>query len=168
MCWSRVWHSDAQITSAFTCRRKGGDWQTRLISWSTHQQDTEGSGRTVPEYQAIRGQILMPTEPQARYRSLNLVVACLGAIRKEKPTGVVTARVLFDDTRVISVNRRTRIRDQERAPIALASNGECGNSQRLENQRWHWQRMSVKFTGKVPIHPKDFWHLLGCQVQEGL
>ena len=42
----------------------------------------------------------------------------LGAQRKEKPGGKITARVLFDGTHGLSVNSRTRIRDQERAPIA--------------------------------------------------
>ena len=47
-----------------------------------------------------------------------MVVASLGAIRKDKPGGVVTARVLFDGTNAIHVNRRTRMRDQERSPTA--------------------------------------------------
>ena len=41
----------------------------------------------------------------------NLTIASLGAIKKDKPNGVVTASG-------ITVNKRTRMRDQERAPIS--------------------------------------------------
>ena len=58
------------------------------------------------------------SEREARELYPNLTVASLGAIRKEKPGGVITARVLFDGTHGIAVNHRTRVRDQERAPIA--------------------------------------------------
>ena len=68
------------------------------------------------EDQAERGQILKYTEQEARERYPNLVVASLGANRKDKPGGVFSARVLFDGTHGINVNTRTRIRDQERAP----------------------------------------------------
>ena len=44
-----------------------------------------------------------------------LVIALLAANRKDKPNGVVTARVLHDG---LAVNTRTRIRDQERSLIA--------------------------------------------------
>ena len=46
------------------------------------------------------------------------VIASLGANRKDKPNGVVAARVLHDGTNGLAVNTRTRIRDQERSPIA--------------------------------------------------
>ena len=62
--------------------------------------------------------MLKLTETAARVRFPDLVVASLRAIRKDKPGGVVTARVLFDSTNGIYVNRRTRTRDQERSPIA--------------------------------------------------
>ena len=68
--------------------------------------------------QASRGQVLVLPEREARRRYSDLVVASLGAIRKDKPNGEVTARVLFDGTHGLSVNGRTRTRDQERAPIA--------------------------------------------------
>ena len=47
----------------------------------------------------------------------DLVVASLGAQRKEKAGGVVSARVLFDGTHGISVNSWIRVRDQARSPI---------------------------------------------------
>ena len=39
-------------------------------------------------------------------------------MKKDKPGGVVTARVLFDGRNGIPVFWRTRILDQERAPVA--------------------------------------------------
>ena len=67
--------------------------------------------------QATRGQVLVLSETEAKLRYPDLVIASLGAQRKEKPGGKITARVLFDGTHGLSVNSRTRIRDQERAPI---------------------------------------------------
>ena len=57
-------------------------------------------------------------EAEARNRFPNLVVASLGAQRKDKPGGVVSARVLFDGTNGNFVNTSTHLRDQERAPVA--------------------------------------------------
>ena len=68
--------------------------------------------------QAERGQVLKLSEAEARSLYPNLVVASPSANRKDKPNGVVIARVLFDGTNGIHVNKRTRIRDQERSPIA--------------------------------------------------
>ena len=72
----------------------------------------------VLEDQAGRGQALKFTEAEARARFPDLVVASLGAQRKDKPNGVISARVLFDGTQGLAVNTQTRIRDQERSPIA--------------------------------------------------
>ena len=47
----------------------------------------------------------------------DFVVASLGAVRKDKPRGIVTARVLVDGTNGIPVNTRTKIRGQERTPV---------------------------------------------------
>ena len=51
-------------------------------------------------------------------RHPDLVVASLGAIRKGMPSGTVTARVLFDGTHGVEIDTRTRIRGQERSPVA--------------------------------------------------
>ena len=58
------------------------------------------------------------TEPDARRRFLILVVASLGALCKDKANGVNPSRVPLDGPHRITVNRRFRIGDQERAPIA--------------------------------------------------
>ena len=47
--------------------------------------------------------MLKLTETEARLRFPDFLVASLGAIRKDKPGGVVTARVLFDGTNGIYV-----------------------------------------------------------------
>ena len=67
---------------------------------------------------SLRGQAVKIPEEEAWWRFSNVVVACLGTIRKDKLHGVVSSPVLFDGTHEITVNSRTRIRDQERAPIA--------------------------------------------------
>ena len=59
--------------------------------------------------QATRGQVLQLSKEEARKRFPNLTVASLGAQRKEKLGGVITARVLFDGTHGIAVNHLTRI-----------------------------------------------------------
>ena len=74
--------------------------------------------QAVMDDHAERGQILRLTEEQAKARYPNLAVASLGASKKENSTGESTARVLFDGTHGIDVNRRIRVRDQERGPIA--------------------------------------------------
>ena len=116
--------------------------------------------------QAARGQVLILPEHEARRRYPDLVVASLGAIRKDKPNGEVTARVLFDGTHGLSVNRRTRIRNQERSPKAAdlkralrekANRGERTFALSADVSEAHRQ---------VPVHPQD-WHLLGCQVVPG-
>ena len=68
----------------------------------------------VMEDQASRGQLIKLSEADAKLRCPNLVVASLGANRKDKPGSVVTAQVLFDGTLGLEVNTWTRIR--ERAP----------------------------------------------------
>ena len=48
-----------------------------------------------------------------------MVVASLGAQRKQKSGGKVTDRVQFDGTHGLCVNSRTRLGVQERVPIAV-------------------------------------------------
>ena len=62
----------------------------------------------VLEDQAERGQMLKLSEQEARKKYPHLVIASLGANRKDLPSGVVSARVLFDGSNGIPVNRRTR------------------------------------------------------------
>ena len=80
--------------------------------------------------------------------------------------GQITARVLFDGTHGLEVNKRTRVRDQERAPIAAdskrsmrakAARGEATFVVTADVSEAHRQ---------APTHPQD-WRLLGCQVHPG-
>ena len=121
---------------------------------------------SVMEDQASRGQVLKLTEAEARSRFPNLVVASLGAQRKDKPNGVVSARVLFDGTHGIPVNRRIRLRDQERAPVAA-------DLKRVMREKSLHDELTFALTAdvseahrQIPIAPCD-WHLLGCQVVKG-
>ena len=65
----------------------------------------------VLEDQSSRGQVLIMTEEAARLRLPNLTIASLGANKKDKSNGAVSARVLFDGTNGKAVNTRTRLRD---------------------------------------------------------
>ena len=120
----------------------------------------------VLEDQFSRGQVLKFTEQEAKAEYPKLVVASLGAQKKDKPGGVVTARVLFDGTNGVQVNKRTRIRDQERAPIAA-------DIKRLMRQKAAVGERTFALTAdvaeahrQVPVDPRD-WYLLGSQVVPG-
>ena len=116
--------------------------------------------------QSKRGQVLRMSEEEARRRFPNLTVASLGAHRKEKPGGIITARVLFDGTHGIAVNRRTRIRDQERAPIAADIKRLMREKSTINEPTFALTADVSEAHRQVPIDRKD-WHLLGCQVRPG-
>ena len=67
--------------------------------------------------QAKRGQVLVLSQQVAKKRFPGLVVASMGAVKKEKD-GVISARVVFDGTNGSYVNNSTHLRDQERSPVA--------------------------------------------------
>ena len=116
--------------------------------------------------QASRGQIIVMTESEARSKYPNLVVASLGAQRKQKPGGKATARVLFDGTHGLSVNTKTRLRDQERGPIAADLKRSMREKARFDELTFALSADVTEAHRQVPIHPDD-WHLLGCQVSPG-
>ena len=116
--------------------------------------------------QASRGQIIVMTESEARTKYPNLVVASLGAQRKQKPGGKITARVLFDGTHGLSVNTKTRLRDQERGPIAADLKRSMREKARFDELTFALSADVTEAHRQVPIHPDD-WHLLGCQVSPG-
>ena len=72
----------------------------------------------VLDHQTRRGMFIRLPEQVAKERYPDLVVASLGANRKDRPNGEVTARVLHDGTNGLAFNTRTRLRDQERSPIS--------------------------------------------------
>ena len=120
----------------------------------------------VLEDQTRRGQIIKLTEADARSRYPNLVIASHGANRKDKPSGEVSARVLFDGTHGLSVNTRTRIRDQERSKIA-------SDLKRVMREKACQDEPTFALTAdvseahrQIPIHSCD-WRFIRCQVQAG-
>ena len=103
---------------------------------------------------------------EARKQFPTLVVASLGAVRKDKPDGQFTARVLFDDTQGLEVNKRTRIRDQERAPISADLKRSMSAKAAKGNATFAVTADISEAHSQVPKHPED-WKLLGCQVRRG-
>ena len=91
-----------------------GVWNKNYSTLSSFRAEVE----EVLRDQAGRGQVLIMPEVEARNRFPTLVVASLGAQRKDKPGGIVSTRVLFDGTNGNFVSTSTHLRDQERAPVA--------------------------------------------------
>ena len=123
--------------------------------------------REVLEDQMTRGQVIKRTETQAKKEFEGLVIASMGALRKEGATPEeYTARVLFDGTRSVPINSRIRLRDQERSPIAA-------DLKRALRERSARKEPSMAITADikeahrpVPISPQD-WAMLGCQLEKG-
>ena len=141
---------------------KSGVWRS---NYST-LREFEVQVLDVMHDQASRGQIIVMTESEARSKYPNLVVASLGAQRKQKPGGKVTARVLFDGTHGLCVNTKTRLRDQERAPIASDLKRSMREKARIGELTLALSADVTEAHRQVPLHPDD-WHLLGCQVSPG-
>ena len=136
----------------------------RMNYWTL--QPLEQQVLDVVHYQATRSQVLVLSEMEAKLRYPDLVIASLGAQRKEKPGGKITARVLFDGTHGLSVNSRTRIRDQERAPNAADLKRTMREKAKVDELTFALSADVTEAHRQVPIHPDD-WHLLGCQVIPG-
>ena len=116
--------------------------------------------------QATRGQLLVLTESEARRQYPDLVIASFGAQRKEKPGGKITARVLFDGMHGPCVNSRTRLRDQERAPIPADLKRTMREKAKIDELTFALTADVTEAHRQVPFHPDD-WHLLGCHVTPG-
>ena len=122
-------------------------------------QEFESQVLEVMYDQAARGQIIVMTETEAKLRFPGLVIASLGAQRKEKPGGKVSARVLFDGTHGC-VNTKTRLRDQERAPIAADLKRSMREKAKVGELTFALSAEVTEAHRQVPIHPDD-WHFLG-------
>ena len=99
----------------------------------------------------------------AKKRFPGLVVASMGAVKKEKD-GVISARVVCDGTNGSYVNNSTHLRDQERSPVA-------GDIKRFMREKARVGEPTFGLTAdikeahrQIPIHPSD-WHLLGSQLE---
>ena len=130
----------------------GGTWRRNYSSLA----DYEDQVLEVMRDQASRGQLLVLTESEARRQYPDLVIASLGAQRKEKPGGKITARVLFDGTHGLCVNSRTRLRDQERAPIAADLKRTMREKEKIDELTFALTADVSEAYRQVPIHP-DFW-----------
>ena len=120
--------------------------------------------KDVLDDQSERGQVLKLSERAARIQYPVLVVAALGANKKGKPNGVISAQVLVDGSNGIAV--RTRIRDQERAPVAADLKRVMREKARLGERTFALTADVAEAHRQIPIHPRD-WHLLGCQIEAG-
>ena len=141
---------------------RSGVWRSNYATL----REFEAQVLDVMHDQAMRGQIIVMTESEARTKYANLVVASLGAQRKQKPGGKITARVLFDGTHGLCVNTKTRIRDQERAPIAADLKRSMREKAKIGELTFALSADVMEAHRQVPIHPDDC-HLLGCQVSPG-
>ena len=140
----------------------GGCWRQNYSTlWHYEKQVIQ-----VLEDQADRGQVLKLSEGEARVRFPGLVVASLGAQRKEKPNGEISARVLFDGTNGIHVNKRTRIRDQERSPIASDVKRYMREKSAIGERTFALTADVKEAHRQIPIAPSD-WKFLGCQIRPG-
>ena len=79
---------------------------------------------------------------------------------------MVTARVLFDGSNGTHVNRRTRIRDQERSPIASDIKRMMREKSQIDQRTFALTADVTEAHRQVPIHAED-WHMLGCRVRPG-
>ena len=79
---------------------------------------------------------------------------------------MIAARVLFDGTHGIAVNHRTRVRDQERRPIATDLNRLMREKSKTGEPTFALTADVTEAHRQIPIAEQD-WHLLGCQVQPG-
>ena len=120
----------------------------------------------VLEDQVRRGQVLKHTEEEAKRLFPGLVIAPLGANKKEKSDGTPTARVLHDGSNRIPANRRTRVQDQERCP--MASDLKHGMREKAKRgEKTFALTADVKGAHRqIPVVRQD-WRLLGCRVRPG-
>ena len=111
--------------------------------------------------QARRGQLIRLPEEEAKARFPRLVIASLGANRKDRPNGEVSARVIHDGTDGLAGNTKTRLQDQERSPISSdlkrAMSEKATQGLTADVKEAHRQ---------IPVDPRG-WHLLGCQLERG-
>ena len=137
----------------------GGVWRRNYSTLQAFEEQV----LEVTHDQASRGQIITVTEAEAKNRFPNLVIASLGAQRKEKPGGKITARVLIDGTHFLCVNSKTRLTDQERAPTAADLKRATREKAKIDELTFALTAEITEAHPQVPIHPDD-WHLLGCRV----
>ena len=113
--------------------------------------------------QASRSQLLVLKEAEAKSRFPDLVIA---EGRSERRRLVGRLQHACCSTGHMCINTRTRIRDQERAPIAADSKRTMREKAKLDELTFALTGDVTEAHRQVPIHPDD-WHYLGCQVVPG-
>ena len=162
----RECHASQHCTDQRKVEAKKKDTRANLLGDATSRLSCK-EVMDVLTNQTRRGQLIRLSEVEAKARSLRLVTASLGANRKDRPNGEVTARVLHDGTDGLSVNTRTRLRDQELSPIS----SDIKRAMRGESFEKSLSTFALTADVKeahrqIPTDPRD-WHLLGCQVDRG-
>ena len=150
----RKWRLAAQA-DPLTYLEEEASWPES--SWREHTERVV----KVLEDQTSRGQLIKLLEAEARARHPNLVISSLGANRKDKPNGEISARVFFDGTNGLQVNTGTRLRDQERSPIAEELKRAMREKATMGVRTFALTADVKEAHRQVPIHPRD-WHLLGA------
>ena len=161
----RKWRLSTQADPSEYLELKAGSegvWRSNYASI----RELEDKVEEVMEDQASRGQLLKYTEAEAKQQFPDLVVASLGAQRKEKPGGIVTARILFDGTHGVNVNTRSRVRDQERSPIAADIKRILLEKSVAGLSTFALTADVTEAHRQVPVDRRD-WHLLSSQVRPG-
>ena len=114
---------------------KSGVWRSNYATL----REFETQVLDVMHDQASRGQIIVMTESEAKSRYPDLVVASLGAQRKQKPGGKVTARVLFDGT----AWALCEFQNKAQGPRKGADRGgfETLDERKIKNRRAHFRTL---------------------------
>ena len=96
--------------------------------------------------------------PRSRHR--------FAGVRSERRRLVGRLQHACCSTGHMCINTRTRIRDQERAPIAADSKRTMREKAKLDELTFALTGDVIEAHGQVPNHPDD-WHYLGCQAVPG-
>ena len=116
--------------------------------------------------QARRGQLIRPPDVEAKARFPRLVIASLGANRKDRANGEVSARVLHDGSNGLAGNTKTRLQDQERSPISSDLKRAMSEKATRGLSTFALTADVKEAHRQIPVDPRD-WHLLGCQLERG-
>ena len=92
----------------------------------------------------------------------HLGVASFGANRTDNPYGALSARVRIDGTNGISVNRRTRLRDQDHGRTAADLEHAMREKSKQGCRTFALTADVAESHRQKHIDERD-WHLMGCQ-----
>ena len=140
---------------------------THAGAWRSNFSSVEGLQKEVEAVildQYRRGQFLRLTPAQAKARfGSSLVVASLGAVRKENSQGEVSTRVVYDATHGVRVNSLIRMRDQDRAPTAPDLKTALREQHEGGGRSFGITSDVSEAHRLVLLDPRDY-HFVGCQL----